>query len=355
METYARELTEALLRVRPDLQLTAFLSGPAWDAHAAPWYDLVECIRVGVDPRRRVEWVRGEQQLLPRLAKRHKLGVLHSLAGTSPAWGGFRRVVTINDLIYRVYPEAHSGIRSLGMRVLVPLAARSSHRIIVPSVSTREDVIRYLRVPPEKVDLAYDGVGATAVTPTDESALRARYDLADREVVLTLSAKRPHKNLMRLLDAWVQLAQPRPLLVMPGYPTWHEAELRGHAAALALERDVRFLGWIPPSDVEGLYRIASCFVFPSLYEGFGLPVLEAMVRGLPVACSGRTSLAEVAGNAARLFDPEDPADIAAAVSELLHDEQLRTRLIAAGRLQASDFTWEETARATVGSYERALE
>jgi glycosyltransferase involved in cell wall biosynthesis len=160
---------------------------------------------------------------------------------------------------------------------------------------------------------------------------------------------------MRLLDAWTRLPQPRPLLVMPGYPTSHEKELRARASALALEQDVRFVGWIPPADLEGLYRVASCFVFPSLYEGFGLPVLEAMVRGVPVACSGRSSLAEVAGDAARLFDPEDPGDIAAAVSEVLNDERLRARLVAAGRGQAARFSWEETARDTLASYDRALE
>lgn len=355
METYAQELTRALARIRPEMRLTAFLNRPAAESDAEPWHELADCVRVDVDPTHRVEWVRGEQQLLPRLARRAGVDVLHSLASTAPAWGPFRRVVTINDLIYRAYPEAHSGLRALGMHVLVPLAARRSHRIIVPSESTRADVVRYLGVPAGKIDLAYDGVGAAVVAPSDSHELRARYDLGDRRVVLTASAKRPHKNLMRLLDAWELLPSPRPLLVLPGYPTWHEEELRRHASQLGLDGDVRFLGWIESSELEGLYGIATCFVFPSLYEGFGLPVLEAMARGVPVACSGRTSLAEVAGDAARLFDPEDAADIAAAISELLGDEQLRARLIAAGGERTARFTWDDTARATIASYERALE
>src|SRR6266496_3844209 len=119
------------------------------------------------------------------------------------------------------------------------------------------------------------------------------------------------------MDAWALLPpDSRPVLVLPGYSTDHERELRSRAADLRLGADVRFLGWIAPSDLEGLYDLASCFVFPSLYEGFGLPVLEAMARDVPVACSDRGSLAEVAGDAALLFDPESPTAIAEAVQSI---------------------------------------
>jgi glycosyltransferase involved in cell wall biosynthesis len=160
---------------------------------------------------------------------------------------------------------------------------------------------------------------------------------------------------MRLLEAWARLpGDARPVLVLPGYSTPHEVELRSRAAQLGLEPDVRCLDWVSPADLEGLYALASSFVFPSLYEGFGLPVLEAMTRGVPVACSDRGSLAEVAGSAALLFDPESPQAIADAVQLILGDQEFATGLSLAGREHAERFTWKATAEATLLSYRRAL-
>jgi len=242
------------------------------------------------------------------------------------------------------------------MRVLLPLAARRSHRVIVISRSTRDDVVRHMKVAPGKIDVVPQGLGSpVAAEPLPEAEVRARNGLSDRRVVLSVSAKRPHKNLLRLLEALALIdAERRPVLVLPGYPTWHEAELRARAAELSLDEDVRFLGWVDQAELEGLYRAASCFVFPSLYEGFGMPVLEAMRRGLPVACSDRASLPEVAGDAALHFDPERPVEIAAAVERLLTDADLAERLRTAGAQRAARFTWRETARGTLASYERTL-
>jgi glycosyltransferase involved in cell wall biosynthesis len=355
METYARELIPALAAERPDLRITAFVNREASDSVDAPWGTLVPAVTVPVRARQRWQWVRGEQLLLPRLAARAGVDVLHSLGSTAPAWGNFRRVVTIQDVIYRIYPEAHTGVRARAMGLLVPLAARRSHRVIASSLNTRDDLVRLLDLPAAKVDVAPLGVSPPSTDGSDEDDLRARLELDERRVVLTASAKRPHKNLMRLLDAWALLpAETRPVLVLPGYPTPHEAELRVHADGLGLERDTRFLGWVSAADLEGLYRLASCFVFPSLYEGFGLPVLEAMARGVPVACSDRASLPEVAGDAARLFDPESPRAIADAVREILTDPATADRLREAGLRQAGRFRWSATAQATLRSYELAL-
>jgi glycosyltransferase involved in cell wall biosynthesis len=174
-------------------------------------------------------------------------------------------------------------------------------------------------------------------------------------VLLSLSAKRPHKNLRGLIDALALIApERRPVLVLPGYPTPHEAELRAHTDALGIAADVRFLGWTSEADIEGLFALSAGFVFPSFYEGFGLPVLEAMARGVPVACSDRASLPEVAGDAALLFDPSDPAAIAQAIERLLSDRAEAERLRAAGRARAARFTWERAAELTLATYERAL-
>ncbi len=355
METYARELIPALLEEQPDLRLTTFVNRELLAAGAGPWTELAEPVLVPVSARRRAEWVRGEQQLLPGLAARAGVDVLHSLGSTAPVWGRTKRVVTIHDVIYRIHPDAHFGIRSAGMRVLVPLSARRSRRIIAPSEATKADLVRLLRVPAAKVDVVPMGVGPATATPSDPADVRRRYELGDARVVLTTSAMRPHKNLARLLEAWALLpADRRPLLVLPGYVTPHEQELCRHAARLGVTADTRFPGWIPAEDLEALYGLAQCLVFPSLYEGFGLPVLEAMERGVPVACSGRAALAEVAGDAARIFDPENPRSIADAVEEILSSDELAERLRQAGREQARRFTWAATARGTLRAYERAL-
>jgi glycosyltransferase involved in cell wall biosynthesis len=146
----------------------------------------------------------------------------------------------------------------------------------------------------------------------------------------------------------------RPTLVLPGYRTPHEDELRRRAVELDLAAKVRFLGWIDPTELEGLYSAAACFVFPSLMEGFGLPVLEAMARGVPVACSGGGALGEIAGDAALRFDPKSEREVAAAIERLLTDPAEAQRLRAAGREQAAQFTWAATAAGVVASYRRTL-
>jgi glycosyltransferase involved in cell wall biosynthesis len=355
-EVVARELVPELVAARPDVRFTAFINREAAEAKDGFWRDLVPSVTVPVRARNRAQWVRGEQQLLPRLGAGADIDLLHSLANTGPVRGSFRRVVTIHDLIHRVAPEAHFGLRSLGMRMLVSLAARRSHRVIADSESTREDLVRLMGIVPAKIDVAPLGLGATArAEPMEEAELRRRLALGDRAVLLSVSAKRPHKNLVRLLEAHALVpAERRPVLVIPGYPTPHEDELRRHAAELGTEEDVRLLGWVLEPELEALYSAAACFVFPSLYEGFGMPVLEAMSRGVPVACSNRSSLREVAGDAALLFDPESARSIADAIERLVADPAEADRLRAAGREQASRFTWRATALATFASYERAL-
>jgi glycosyltransferase involved in cell wall biosynthesis len=354
MEVYARELIPRLAGVE-GVRLTAFVSREAAEGERGPWHEIAHEV-VPVRARSRVQWVRGEQQYLPGMAARAGCDLVHSLASTAPLRGRFVRVTTIHDLNYKMVPDAHFGILKLGMGVLVPAAARRSHRIVVDAHSTKVDVERHLHQPAAKIDVVPLGVGRGATAaPPPEVELRAKFDLGDRPFLLSVSAKRPHKNLPRLLDAHARLdAARRPLLVIPGYSTPHEAELIEQARSLGTLDAVRFPGWVDGADLEALYAGATAFVFPSLYEGFGLPVLEAMRRGVPVACSDRSTLPEIAGDAALLFDPEDPAAIADGLRRLLSDSALRERLRAAGRVQAALFSWDATVAGTVASYRRAL-
>ena len=357
MEVVARELIPALIAVAPELRFTAFIARETAAAGDGPWGELLPAVTVPVHSRNRVQWVLGEQTLLPPMAARARVDLVHSLASTAPLWGPFRRVTTVHDLIYARFPDAHSGLRDRGMRLLVPAAVRRSQRVLADSQSTRADLIELLGASPERIDVAPLGLAPVRrEAALSEADTRARFELGERPVVLSLSAKRPHKNLLTLISALALIAaERRPLLVLPGYPTWHEAELRARAAELGVERDVRFLDWVSPAELEGLWALVRAFVFPSLYEGFGLPVLEAMARGVPVACSHVSSLPEVAGDAALMFDPHDPRAIAEAIERLLSlGQQQREQLRAHGLARARQFTWERTARATLASYARAL-
>ena len=361
LEIYARELTAALA-TRDDVRLVLLLNRRA--AGEAVWRDIGEQRVLDLDPTRRIEWVRADQLLVPRAAAEAEVDVLHSLASTGPVRGRMARVVTVHDLNYLAYPEAHFGVRALGMRILVPLAVRRSARVIVPSEATRTDLIERLRAEPGQIDVVPEGVGQARTArgapprpprPPLPAPVERALDARSRPLVLTVSAKRPHKNLLRLIGAVARLpAEDRPLLVLPGYPTPHEAELRQAAHDAGIAQDVAFVGFVTAEELEALYDVATAVVLPSLYEGFGLPVLEAMSRSVPVATSGRTSLREVAGDAALTFDPEDEYSIAAAIQSLLRDEELRERLRAAGLERAGRFTWERAAELTAATYRRAL-
>jgi glycosyltransferase involved in cell wall biosynthesis len=358
MEVYARELLPRLAAT-PGLELVAIVSRRAAEDRDAPWNGVVQSVVAPVDARDRKQWVWGEQRHVPKLARWVRADLVHSLASTGPArWaGGPPRVTTVHDLHYAVAPDAHFGLRGLGMRLLVPAAVRASRRVIADSQATKDDVVAHIGTPADAIDVVHL---ATTLPPagfaaTPEPELRERLELGTRPLLLSLAAKRPHKNVEGLIDALAQIpAERRPLLVVPGYETEHEAVLLARAAERGAADDVRFPGWLSRADVEGLWRACTAHVFPSFYEGFGLPVLEAMARGVPGACSDRASMPEVAGDAALLFDPSDPAAIRATIERMLSDGALRGRLRAAGLRRAQQFSWERTAAETARSYERAL-
>jgi len=348
-EVYARRLLPALREQEPDLRMTLFLGGAA---AREDWGDGVDVEPLRFDPRSRVRRVVAEQTLLPRAVRRAGPDLLHNVFNTAPILPHVPQVTTIHDVVFKRYPETH-GLLARGVEVLVPLAARRSERVLTVSEASKSDLIRFLGVPPDRVDVSPNGPGIREdVRGPSPDEIRARFELPDQPLVLSVLAKRPHKNASRLIEALALV--PQAVLVMPGYSTGYERELEEQIVAAGVADRVRLLDWVDDAMLDGLYRAADCFVFPSLAEGFGLPVLEAMLRGTPVACSNATSLPEVAGDAALLFDPLDVDAISVAVRRILEDDALADRLRRAGLERAKRFTWQETARKTIESYRKVL-
>jgi glycosyltransferase involved in cell wall biosynthesis len=296
--------------------------------------------------------------VLPPLALARRLDVVHSPANGGPVrFPGVKWVVTMHDTIWLRAPEQWS----------TPAAVRAMHRFAIPTVKRADRVItdsedaahdlnQLLGIPADRIDAIHLGVRVDLSAPaTPEPELRARLDLGDGPVVLCVAQKRPYKNQETLVRALADDRLAAAQLVLPGAPTDYEQRLRTLAHELGVEARVHLPAWLEDPDLEGLYRLARCVALPSRLEGFGLPVLEAMARGVPVACSDRTALPEVAGEAALLFDPDDGDAVTAAVGRLVADESLRSDLAARGRERVKRFTWEATAEATVESYRRTLE
>ena len=272
---------------------------------------------------------------------------------------GYRSVVTIHDLVSFLFPETVPRKYSLYMRLMTRLAARSADRIIAVSHATQADLQRVLGVPAAKTVVIHEAVApefAVPSAPEAVAAVRQRYGLRP-PYCLFVGNLEPRKNLGRVVEAFGRLRAHTRLgpgaaqLVLAGTQAWLYGGIFRAVEAEGLADDVVFTGYVPPADLPALYAGAACFVFPSLYEGFGLPVLEAMAAGVPVVASRAGAIPEVAGDAALLVAADRVAEIADAMESVLTDAALRERLVAAGRVRARAFSWETAARETLAVYE----
>jgi len=362
--TYAKELVPALLEADPSLELTAFVCKEVPDEFRhAPWASSIDWVRfpltVTHGPTGAFVLNQGAQWIAtPALAVRRRLDIVHGLANVTPILQPrAATIVTLLDLIWLRFPTTMDKRSTTGMKLTALPSARHADRVIAISEAGKHDMVETIGLDPARIDVTLLGVRVDqAAPPAPEPQLRERLGLGDRKVILCVAQKRVHKNLTGLIRAVAELRREDVALVLVGSPTPHEQELRDLARELDLADQVAFPEWLSDADLEGLYRLASAFALPSFEEGFGLPILEAMGRDLPVACSNVSSLPEVAGDAAELFDPADTASIAAALGRLLDaGDARRNELITLGRARCAQFTWSRTARATLASYGRAIE
>lgn len=306
-------------------------------------------------PWRRIVW---EQTRLAALAR--ELDLLHGLAFATPIACACPTVVTVHDLSFYRYPQAFRRFNRAYLGWITRVSVRKAARVIAVSESTRQDVISFCGVPGERVIVVPNGV-AQEFCPADAratAAFRQRKGLPER-FILFLGTLEPRKNIVRLLEAYAQIVRERavgdtPMLVIAGAKGWFYETIFARVAQLALTERVIFPGFVPADELPWWYRAAELFVYPSLFEGFGLPVLEAMACGTPGITSNVSSLPEVAGAAALLVAPEDTAALAAAMARVLDEPGLAAQMRAAGLQQAAHFPWTRTARETASVYRAVL-
>jgi glycosyltransferase involved in cell wall biosynthesis len=349
-ETYLRGLAPALATEFPQLRLSVVttVSGAAAlqelgfadfaRVHALPCED-------GQRGRRTV----AEQVLLPRAARRVGGQLIHSLASTAPLRPRLPAVITLHDATF-LRVRTFGALTTFGMRHVIVSAARRADVLLTGTAAARDEVCETLGLDPARFLVVHHGRGRPpAGEPMAESEVRARHRLQGSRVVLCVAAKRPHKNQEVLVRAAAALDDDV-VVVLVGHAEAYDATLRALAGELGVAGRMRFVEPIPDGELEALWRLADCFAFPTLGEGFGIPVLEAMDHGVAVACSDLPVLREIGGDLPVFFDPRSPGDAAGAIRRALSDPARAAR----GPAHAARFTWERAAHGTYAGYERAL-
>lgn len=309
---------------------------------------------IAVDHRTRPLRLLWEQIVLPLRARQLRLDVLHSPHYTMPMLKSSPAVVTFCDMTFQLLPEMHGRIKRVFFNRMMRWSARHADRLIAISESTREDVIRLLQLKPEQI--VSTPLAASAhyrPLPTEQVAsICSRYDLKPNSYLCYVGVLEPRKNIPTLIEAYAQVITKFPdvPLVIAGKKGWMYDEVFQRVTELGLREHVRFLGYVPDEDLPALYNGARVFVYPSSYEGFGLPVLEALQCGTPVVTTNVSSMPEVAGEAALLVPPRDSHALAEMLCAALADDELAQTLSQAATARATAFSWERCARETLAVY-----
>jgi len=343
-ETYVKGLVEGFKASGDGLEVIAYHVGSPWTA-PGPGVRFERLLTGNPYVRLGVE--------LPARSLAERLDILHMTYGT-PVWSAAPLVVTIHDICYATNPEWFSQHDLRVLRAMVPRSIKQAAHVITDSEDARRQIIDHYAVPESKISAILIGPGAGAQPITTEEAgeeLRGLGLDPDRPYVLSVGNIQPRKNLVRLVEAFNVLVHGRGHdldLAIVG-PRHYRAEDIVAAAAPVANR-VHFTGYVTDRQLAACYRHSSVYVFPSLYEGFGLPAIEAMAQGTPIACSNAGSLPEVCGEAAIYFDPLSVESIVDAVDRILVDSEVRKRLIAAAAARVGLFDWKQTARETLAVY-----
>jgi len=351
--TYIHNLVHELAALDPRSEFV-LLARPA---------DVAEAAAAGANVRAVAQPARpyslGEQWRVPLAARRLHADLFHAPHYVLPPLVPGPTVVTIHDCIHLRFPQyLPSRAAWVYAHTMIRLAARKATRILTVSEASKRDILHYTGVRPEKVVVVYNGIDARFATTPDEAALervRQRFDLS-HPFVLYVGNIKPHKNLERLIEGFALAragAADGLRLVVIGDEISKYPALRQMVHRHRLDKHVRFFGFQPAATLVAFYRLARAFAFPSLYEGFGLPPLEAMANLTPVVTSNLSSLPEVVGDAAVLVDPYDSASIADGIRRVVTDESLRARLIARGRVRVQEFSWQRAAARTLEVYRDA--
>ena len=350
---YTSNLLSALAEMQPDWEYLLYSNRPLNGLESSlPHARQVE---QRYFPQSRWLWM---QAILPGTIQSSQPHLCHFTNALAPLWQPAPYVLTIHDASLFVYGRYHPRARHLTMRLTLPLIARRAEAIITVSEHSRSDLIRVLSLEPEKIHGVYEAA-ADKFRPVDDEraldALRRKYKLPTN-FVLYVGTLEPRKNLLRLVRALKQVREEGLdyHLVLAGPMGWMMETFEREVQQTGLENAVHYVGYVPSEDLPALFSLATVFAFPSLYEGFGLPPMEAMACGTPVLTSNRSSLAEICGDAAYLVDPQSEEAIAAGLSTLLRDEELRRALRARGFERVTHFSWQRAARETSAVYERVV-
>jgi glycosyltransferase involved in cell wall biosynthesis len=352
---YTWQLAKALERHRPGLEVIVLANENTADrfrslghqVHTAP-----------VDSRNRLRRVAWEQLSLAGELRRYGADVFHATGNVLPLRLPMRSVLTLHDCQWHYYPANFSAARRTYLRAMVRASARRADHVICISEATRKDARVLCGVPERNMSVVYEaGLDSSeAGLAVDAADLRSRYGVT-RPVLLSVGSSLPHKNLERLILAFKEIVAeiPHDLLIV-GESFGHHDRLAGLVGKVLSEYGarIRFTGYVSRSDLVGLYRLADAFVFPSLFEGFGIPAVEAMELGTPVIASSATSLPEVVGDAGEYFDPASVPAMASAVKRVCLDEGLRKSLAALGAQRARMFSWDAMADRTYEVYNSIL-
>lgn len=349
-ESYARELARALQATRPDVELIGFVgrdaAGDGW------WRELLDRVVVlpWVSAGSSTRWATGEAVGIVGAGARARVDVLHGVGNFGALGGPFKRVLTVHDVLFKRRPDLVPPLMRAGTGALMTPAARRAHRVIADSRASAADAVELLGVDAARVEVIPLALGTPPSGAGDAARARAAIGAGERPIVLCVAGDFQHKNLPALLDAWAGwTGGARPLLAYVG-PGTDAGALPGRARELGLDADVRVLGTVPGELLEDLYAAAGALALPTRFEGFGLPLLEAMARGVPVVCSDLPVLREIGTDQVLYVDPDRPGDIAGALRRALGGAVD----VEAARAQAATFTWARVAAQTAAVYDAVL-